>query len=66
MTKNQLIEGVDFYFNKEGYIVLTESYHLERGFCCGNGCMHCPYEYVNVPEPKKTTLLQKKNDSHSN
>ena len=60
MTKNQLIEGVDFYFNKEGYIVLTESYHLERGFCCGNGCMHCPYEYVNVPEPKRTTLLQKK------
>lgn len=55
--KNTLTEGIDFYYNEQGYIVLTESYHLERGICCGNGCRHCPYDFENVPEPKKSTLL---------
>jgi len=30
-------------------MVFTEKYHLEKGFCCGNGCKHCPYEFENVP-----------------
>lgn len=50
--KNNLTEGVDYYYNDQGYIVLTASYHLERGNCCGNGCLHCPYDHINVPEPK--------------
>ena len=54
--KNNLVEGIDFYYNEQGYIVLTAKYHLERGHCCGNGCRHCPYEYKNVPEPKRTEL----------
>ena len=54
---NELIEGQHYYINENGLIVLTEKYHLERGYCCGNGCLHCPYEYENVPEPKKTELL---------
>jgi hypothetical protein len=58
--KQELIEGEDFYFNEDGLMVLTEKYHLERGYCCGNGCRHCPYNYENVPEPKKTELLKKK------
>ena len=37
MKQNELIEGIDFYINKDGYIVLTEKYHLEKGFCCGHG-----------------------------
>src|SRR5690242_92383 len=41
----ELIEGEHYYFNEEGLIVLTGKYHLERGYCCGNGCRHCPYEY---------------------
>jgi hypothetical protein len=53
----QFVEGVDFNYNEEGYIVLTAKYHLERGFCCGNGCRHCPYEYESVPEPKRSELL---------
>lgn len=53
----QLIEGEDFYYDSEHYMVLTEKYHLEKGFCCGHGCRHCPYEYENVPEPKKSELL---------
>ena len=38
----KLVEGEDFY--KEGcFIVLTATFHLRRGFCCGSGCRHCPY-----------------------
>jgi len=55
--KNSWIEGEDFYYNEQGYIVLTAKYHLDRGHCCGNGCRHCPYNYVHVPEPKRTKLL---------
>ena len=55
--KVQLIEGEDYYYSPEGYMVLTEKYHLERGVCCGNGCRHCPYAYDRVPEPKRSQLL---------
>ena len=38
--------------NEEGYytdpdtgnMVLTEKTLLERGWCCGCGCRHCPYK----------------------
>lgn len=53
----ELVEGVDFYINEEGFVVLTAKYHLERGYCCGNGCKLCPYEYNNVEEPRRTVLL---------
>ena len=53
----QLLEGIDFYYDTDGLMVLTEKYHLERGYCCGNGCRHCPYDYKNVPEPRRTKLL---------
>ena len=55
------IENIHYYFNEQGLIVLTERFHLDRGYCCGNGCKHCPYEYQNVPEPKRTQLLDKRN-----
>lgn len=58
---NNLKEGVDFYYNEDGYVVLTEKYHLEKGICCGNGCKHCPYEFINVLEPKRSTLLKQRN-----
>ena len=54
---SKLIEGEDFYYNEQGYVVLTEKYHLEKGFCCGNGCRHCPYNYEAVPEPKRSELV---------
>jgi len=37
-------EGIDFYFNEEGLMVMTEAYHLERGYCCENDCKHCAYK----------------------
>jgi hypothetical protein len=54
----QLVEGIHYYVNEAGLVVLTEKYLLERGYCCGNGCKHCPFEYENVPEPRKSELLQ--------
>jgi hypothetical protein len=41
-------------------MVLTEKYHLERGFCCGNGCRHCPYNYENVRDAEKKAILRKR------
>jgi hypothetical protein len=61
MSTEELIEGVDYYLNDEGLFVLTEKYLRERGYCCGNGCLHCPYDYENVPEPKRSAILKKKN-----
>jgi Family of unknown function (DUF5522) len=60
---NELTEGIHYYINEDGFIVFTEQYHLQRGYCCGNGCKHCPYEYENVSEPKKTYLLKQKENS---
>jgi hypothetical protein len=62
--KKKLVEGKDFYYNEMGYMVLTASYHLEKGTCCGNGCLNCPYNYINVPEPRRSELTeQRKNEN---
>lgn len=53
-------EGIDFYFNAQGLMVLTEAYHISKGYCCGNGCLHCPYDYDCVPEPRRSDLLQQR------
>ena len=47
----------DFYYNDKGLIVFTELYHTNRGFCCGKGCLNCPYE----PKYQKgnTSLVKK-------
>lgn len=49
-----------FYTNEEGKTVMTEEYLLIRGYCCSNGCLNCPYEYKNVPEPRRTQLLDER------
>ncbi len=33
----------DFYFDG-GLMVFTAEHHLRRGYCCGSGCRHCPFE----------------------
>ncbi len=50
-------EGKDYYIDENGLFVFTASYLLRRGTCCGNGCIHCPYEYSNIAEPLRTKLL---------
>jgi len=37
-------------------MVFTAAYHLKRGYCCGNGCRHCPYDFEAVKEPKRSLL----------
>jgi hypothetical protein len=44
-SRNELIEGVHYYINEQGYFVFTELYHRLRGYCCKNGCKHCPYGF---------------------
>jgi hypothetical protein len=62
---NNLTEGEDFYpdsyRDEQGYIVFTEKYHLQKGVCCGNGCRHCPYNFENVAEPKRSELIAGRN-----
>ncbi len=38
----RIVEGQDYYF-EDGLMVLTERFLLNRGYCCNNGCRHCPY-----------------------
>ena len=46
MTNNSTNKkNEDFYLNEKGYRVFTEKYHLKRGYCCLNGCKHCPYGF---------------------
>jgi hypothetical protein len=56
----QLKEGIDYTILADGRLVFTAKYLLDRGFCCGNGCLNCPYEYSNVPESLRETLLLKR------
>ena len=52
--KSQLLPS-DFYM-ENGKKVMTEQYHLRRGYCCGSGCRHCPFE----PKAKKGNTTIKK------
>ena len=56
----QELNDDEYYMNDKGFVVFTEQYLLDRGYCCGNGCLHCPYDYKAVPEPKRSLLLQKR------
>jgi hypothetical protein len=37
-----LVEGLDYYI-EGGLMVFTAYYLSRRGYCCANGCRHCPY-----------------------
>jgi hypothetical protein len=37
------IQPGDFYVDPDGRFVFTSHYLLRRGWCCENGCRHCPY-----------------------
>ena len=57
----QELNDDDYYFNNGGLVVFTAEYLLERGYCCGNGCKNCPYDYKAVPEPRRSQLLAQRN-----
>lgn len=52
--KKRFEEGLDYYYDA-GSVVMTEEYHINRGYCCGSGCRHCPYK----PEHQRGTLTLK-------
>jgi hypothetical protein len=39
------LEPDEFYYSEEGFIIFTSKYLLKRGYCCKNGCKHCPYGF---------------------
>lgn len=43
INKSPSLEEGDYY-EINGFIVFTERYHRKRGYCCNNGCKHCPYK----------------------
>ncbi|MDN5203460.1 DUF5522 domain-containing protein [Fulvivirgaceae bacterium BMA10] len=43
--KSVSLSKEDYYFNEQGLMVFTREYLLKRGYCCKNGCRHCPYGY---------------------
>lgn len=54
--QDDLIEGIDYYM-ENGYRVMTEKFLVNRGWCCSNGCRHCPYWPKAI---KGNTVLRKK------
>jgi hypothetical protein len=59
-------EEPESYSNEEGLTVFTAEYLLGRGYCCGYGCKNCPYDYINVKEPKRSMLILQKKMNESN
>ena len=59
MIDRELIEGIDYYV-ESGLLVFTEYYLRERGYCCTNGCRHCPYGYERIDPTKISSDGQSK------
>jgi len=47
-----LVEGEDFYIER-GLMVLTAKFLRDRGYCCKNGCRHCPYRIEDEAKSKQ-------------
>lgn len=50
---DKFVENVDYYF-ENGLMVLTGHFLKKRGYCCKNGCRHCPFQKTEK-EPKEKT-----------
>lgn len=55
MNKGELMYEDPF----SGLYVFTEFAALQRGYCCGKKCRHCPYGHFNVPPEKRTKSLKR-------
>jgi hypothetical protein len=51
---DQLVENEDYYLDN-GLMVLTARYHLRRGYCCKQGCRHCPYGEASDENSQRDT-----------
>ena len=53
--KHEFIRDIHYYMD-DTRVVFTALYHIQRGECCGNKCLHCPFE----PQYEKgSTTIQK-------
>jgi hypothetical protein len=44
LHKRAIEKNEDIYIDlKTGFQVFTAAFLLEKGYCCGSGCRHCPY-----------------------
>ena len=50
-----MIEGLDYFIDKNGQFVFTALYLFKRGKCCGNKCINCVY----VPLHTKGSVVVK-------
>lgn len=55
MTK--LIEGKDFIVTKNGDMIFSREFLLNKGKCCHSGCVNCPYEANHSPDIPPEFLL---------
>ncbi|MBN85903.1 MAG: hypothetical protein CL885_00080, partial [Dehalococcoidia bacterium] len=46
MDPNIPLSNKDFYF-KDGLMIFKKGYHMKRGYCCGSGCLHCPFSEMS-------------------
>ena len=53
------MEEKDYYITEEGYRCFTEAYYLKRGYCCDNGCKHCPYKNADKLRSTKDNIMSK-------
>lgn len=57
------LEPDEYYISENGYIIFTEKYHLKRGYCCKNGCKHCPYGFDKKTDRVKNNPSPNQNKS---
>lgn len=55
IARKEFLEGEDYYF-ENGLLVMTAKYLRERGYCCGNGCRHCPYPNADQSKNSSSSL----------
>jgi hypothetical protein len=58
----ELVEGIDYNLNEEGLMVFTAVYLNSRGYCCGNGCLNCPFVTGSAEGAAGSPLEVKKDD----
>ena len=54
---NNLKETKDYYTDNFGRLTYKAEFHLERGDCCFNHCLHCPYGTTVEKYGLKHTLI---------
>ncbi len=53
------------YYFENDRLVFTPEYHIERGYCCGSGCRHCPYDPQHTRNNKKLNQFYLKSNIES-